>query len=440
VQGENLLNNTTVGRVMLPVLVRILSPSLETMIVFCAPRSMPMLAILFSARCFWNTAPQATLKSSTDTQTEEMGNQPRGLLSSLGAESGNGDITDVYGPDPTLREPTRAVAFEPPRFRPDDPEIASYLAEHGYAVVSGVANPKEIDEAAKLFWNYLENESGMMRVDPSTWTDENFSKIGSTRSGIIFYRGIQHSDVLWFARSLPKVKSAFQQVYGTDDLITSYDGANIFRPWHLKDSDTYSKTHSGWYHVDQGRLLLGFQCVQGLVTLKDVNAATGGFCCVPGSHLYHDQVLETDLSHNPQRNYIPIPQDFRPTGAELPLREILVVCQAGDLILWDSRTIHCNTPALTDPVTPPTPPPPLQSDALLRMVCYVCMTPTAKASEEILRQRVQLFEHAIGTNHWPHHFNGMNVESALEGKTRTKDFSALPLHQRALISGERPPP
>jgi hypothetical protein len=42
-----------VGRVMLPVLVRILSPSLETMIVFCAPKSMPTLAILL---CFWKTA------------------------------------------------------------------------------------------------------------------------------------------------------------------------------------------------------------------------------------------------------------------------------------------------------------------------------------------------------------------------------------------------
>jgi hypothetical protein len=368
-----------------------------------------------------------------------MGN--RNAKAQLGSLAGSEtvDRSDIYGPDPTLREPIRAVAFEPPRFQPDDPQIAAYLAEHGYAVVSEVANLEEIGEAATLFWSFLERECGMKRDDPGTWTDENFSKIGSSRSGIIFYRGIQHSDALWFVRCLPKVKTAFQQVYGADDLITSYDGANIFRPWHRKDSDTYSKTHSGWYHVDQGKLLPGFQCVQGLVTLKDVNASTGGFCCIPASHLLHDQVLQTDLSRNPERNYIPIPEDFHPTGVDLPLREILVVCRAGDLILWDSRTIHCNTPALIDPVIPSTPPP-FQSDALLRMVCYVCMTPTARASEEVLQQRVQLFEHAVGTNHWPHHFNGMKVESAIEGKAKVKDISTLSAHQKALIQGEQRPP
>jgi hypothetical protein len=51
-----------VGRVMLPVLVRILSPSLETMIVFCAPKSMPTLAILL---CFWKTAAATSNHSST---------------------------------------------------------------------------------------------------------------------------------------------------------------------------------------------------------------------------------------------------------------------------------------------------------------------------------------------------------------------------------------
>merc|ERR1712176_390145 len=27
-------------------------------------------------------------------------------------------------------------------------------------------------------------------------------------------------------------------------------------------------------------------------------------------------------------------------------KKILVCCKAGDLVLWDSRTIHCNSPAL----------------------------------------------------------------------------------------------
>jgi hypothetical protein len=383
--------------------------------------------------------PQSIAKHIIIIPVELVFSSPRKMGNFLAKSSAAGattnDNSDVYGLDPTIQEPpSRVVAFEPPRFQPDDPNLSLYLAENGYAVVSGVASHEEIAEASHLFWNFLEKETLMRRDDASSWTDENFTKIGSTRSGIIFYRGIQHSDALWFVRCLSKVKRAFQQVWGTDELIVSYDGGNIFRPWHLKESDTYSKTHSGWYHVDQGKLQPGFQCVQGLVTLKDVNASTGGFCCIPGSHHYHDQVLQTDTSNNPERNYIPIPSDFQPTGVEIPQREILVSCRAGDLILWDSRTIHCNSPAITDPVIPPSLPP-NQSDALLRMVCYVCMTPTARASETILRHRVDLFECGIGTNHWPHLFNGMNIESAIEGKPRVKQFADAPLSQQKLISG-----
>jgi hypothetical protein len=321
--------------------------------------------------------------------------------------------------------------YEPPSFSPDDPHLASYLAEHGYVVVREVADGEEIARATELFWSFLTKESGMRNDCPKTWSDQNFSKVGIPRNGILFHRGIQHSDLMWFIRCLPKVKSAFQHVYQTDDLITSYDGANIFRPWHLLSADVHSRTHSGWYHVDQGQLLPGFQCAQGLVTLKDVTAATGGFCCIPGSHLYHDQVLATDLTGNPERNYIKIPHDFSPSGVNLPLREILVLCRAGDLILWDSRTIHCNTPALKRPVTP------RSSPDLLRMACYVCMTPTAMASEEVLEQRIRLFEHGIGTCHWPFQFNGMHVESTISRKARTKDYSSLPALQRALISGNQ---
>lgn len=47
----------------------------------------------------------------------------------------------------------------------------------------------------------------------------------------------------------------------------------------------------------------------------------------------------------------------------------LVCCSAGDLVLWDSRTVHCNSPALE---------PDAQQQAVpdfIRAVAYVCMTP-----------------------------------------------------------------
>ena len=74
---------------------------------------------------------------------------------------------------------------------------------------------------------------------------------------------------MWFVRTRPKVKQAFSQVWGTDDLITSFDGCGVFRPWGFNPD---WKTDGGWWHVDQNSRLSGgngYECVQGLVNLFD---------------------------------------------------------------------------------------------------------------------------------------------------------------------------
>jgi hypothetical protein len=63
------------------------------------------------------------------------------------------------------------------------------------------------------------------------------------------------------------VKQIFKQIYNTNDLISSFDGCNIFRPYLneiiYKDNDDFKdiKTHNGWFHVDQGKSLSIFLSV-----------------------------------------------------------------------------------------------------------------------------------------------------------------------------------
>ncbi len=157
-------------------------------------------------------------------------------------------------------QPLHIVPYQSPRFDASDPQLAEYLKEHGYAVIKNVATPEEVDIAKSLLWQFLEKKAFMKRDDPSTWTDANFCKLGSTRNGILAFNGINHSEFLWYLRLLPKVKLAFSQIFQTDDLITSFDGGNIFRPWHSPQADEFSKTSSGWFHVDQGKTLRG-ECI-----------------------------------------------------------------------------------------------------------------------------------------------------------------------------------
>eukprot|EP00622_Pseudochattonella_farcimen_P003726 FR738958.1.p1 GENE.FR738958.1~~FR738958.1.p1 ORF type:complete len:146 (+),score=5.17 FR738958.1:41-439(+) len=74
----------------------------------------------------------------------------------------------------------------------------------------------------------------------------------------------------------------------------------------------------------------------------------------------------------------------------------LVEANAGDLILWDSRTVHCNTPALRDD--------PHDSPELIRAAAHVCMTPARWAFASAISERVAAYEHSHGSSHWPHDF------------------------------------
>lgn len=157
--------------------------------------------------------------------------------------------------------------------------------------------------------------------------------------------------------------------------------------------------------MDQNAALPGKDgrvCVQGLVTFTDATPETGGLCVIPGSHKGFKELCQRAHSHR-------LPGDFVPVQAGDPVFELggrLVCAKAGDLLLWDSRCVHCNTPGVGEPGT-------LgagsdsKTDAaaaaeLLRVVGYVCMTPAGWASRDILGKRKDAFIHHVGTNHCPH--------------------------------------
>lgn len=78
----------------------------------------------------------------------------------------------------------------------------------------------------------------------------------------------------------------------------------------------------------------------------------------------------------------------------------------GDLILWDSRTIHYGS----EPET---------SSNTIRTVIYAAYTPARLASEETLALRKQVFEAYEGTSHWPHdNINRRDKITYLEDGTR----------------------
>lgn len=272
-----------------------------------------------------------------------------------------------------------------PRFALGDPAWLEHLEAEGYAVVAEVVDEASVEQAKDLLWQFLEESVGCKRACPTTWTDERLERLGSVRNGILNNNGVNQSSFLWYVRTLPGIQQAFARIWGSSELLVSFDGANLFRPWN----HGFRKTQCGWWHVDQGKGRQGRHCIQGLLSLFPANGRTGGLTVVPKSHSRHSEVVEDQ--QNPSQDYFAV-QPFDPVMQEGVRR--LVCCHAGDLVLWDSRTVHANAPAPEQPVGP--------DDELLRAVAYVCMTPKKWAADDVRRRRRAAYEEGRGSSHWPH--------------------------------------
>uniref|UniRef100_A0A6A7G2X7 Phytanoyl-CoA dioxygenase n=1 Tax=Hirondellea gigas TaxID=1518452 RepID=A0A6A7G2X7_9CRUS len=298
-----------------------------------------------------------------------------------------------------------------------------HLEEHGFVVFSSIISCEEIKTAKDLFWDWMEALNGnISRFDHSTWKSEGWP--GRLNNGIIYQNGIGQSDYLWYLRTRPNVKEVFRHVWETNDLITSFDGCCSFRPWK---TDPSWRTYGGWYHFDQSAQKKGKHCVQGILSLTDATAETGGLVILKDSFSKFDYLSKRFSAKFKKRKA----QDFISTPKYdeiLTSQPLLVTCKAGDLILWDSRTIHCNSPALSLPATLDQidVESPLKKRSkscnsfddsksedsivsasnteLIRLIAYICMTPFSKASKEIIENRKEAVREYVTTSHWPHQF------------------------------------
>ena len=171
---------------------------------------------------------------------------------------------------------------------------------------------------------------------------------------------------MWNIRSNRNIKRVYSRVWNTNELLVSFDGCGVYRDWRY---DSRWKTKGGWYHVDQNPIKKPDRCcVQGFVSLTNQNETTGGLIVIPYTHLRFAQIKE--LGRRP-KDLIMIPRNHPILDRGRAIGKF-IQCQAGDLVLWDSRLVHCNSPAFyveerhkNEPV------------GFLRIVAYVSMSPTA---------------------------------------------------------------
>ncbi|KAF7540418.1 hypothetical protein G7054_g1314 [Neopestalotiopsis clavispora] len=257
------------------------------------------------------------------------------------------------------------------------------LIKDGYVVLKGVVPTERAQHYLDSIFSWLETfPYGFKKDDPSTWGPEHLP--AHVKSGMYHGYSVSHEKFFWDARLEPSIIDAFAKIWGTDELLVSFDGVNLTLP------SANRPAVGAWPHVDQSPLRKGLQCVQGLLNLAPNGPDDGGLIVMKGSSALNEEYFATHKSS--QKTWGPADwfgfsekdvEWFKSKGCEI----IKVCAEPGDLILWDSREVHYNELPKSDAV---------------RSVLYMCYTPASYAAPEDLKKKAELFESHVGTTHWPH--------------------------------------
>lgn len=336
---------------------------------------------------------------------DEQGGRTGPIETALTEQGGNDAAQRMLGFDSEVlltpeKEPRRRQVgcITPEAFAVGDVAMRSHLAEDGFAVVRAAVGPPQLAVLRDSLWQFLESTTGMQRGDASTWGG---SFPGPSHLGMLSWAGIGQSDFMWHARTAEGVTASFEVAWGLEPgtpLFTSFDGCAFFRPPQLEPSWA-SQGALSWLHIDQGTLKPSLCGIQGALLLYDQTVSSGGLVLVPRSHRRHQRILDSVGRHSGADDFLPISADSPALeGLDDPA---LVLARAGDLLLWDSRTVHASAPASA---AAPIPTDPDGTVRPSRAAAYVCMVPAATHlldKPQLARERALAAMHWITTTHWP---------------------------------------
>jgi len=265
------------------------------------------------------------------------------------------------------------------RFAFDDTDHwLPFLMENGFVVVSNVVNEADCQKALKDMKECFKNLSPLLTDDEETWTkDENWPFL--LHGGMVQYVG--HSNFQWDMRE--KTAKVFTKIWNCEetDLATSFDGFCYMdgkRGYEPKDP-------IGNAHTDQSPLRDFLWSIQGLVNLCDSGEDDGGLVVVPKSHKIHKEYMK-ELGHGDYaHDWYRFTDDDKEGNAIF--KDYVKVCgKAGDFMMWDSRTFHCNTVPTTSNI---------------RAAIYVCEVPKKMVPEESRKERERAWKERRCSSHQP---------------------------------------
>jgi hypothetical protein len=212
--------------------------------------------------------------------------------------------------DGTIAELGESEPLEPV-FDADD---LAFWDANGYVVLHDAAPPERLRDAERAIWAFLDMDA----ETPATW-------YGGAHS--IWVPLLQHP-ALWANRRSPRIRSAFAQLWGRNDLWVTVDQAGMNPPetaaWKFPGPDL---------HFDVSLVAPVPFGVSGILYLTDTAEDQGAFTCVPGFHKRIDAWLDA------------MPAGTDPRAFDLKRLDAKHIAgSAGDLIVWHQALPHGSSP------------------------------------------------------------------------------------------------
>jgi hypothetical protein len=213
-------------------------------------------------------------------------------------------------------------------------QAADDLDKLGYAVIRGVYSNEEAEKIHSDMWSCLEKATeGKLHRDLD-YTKKKAMDLLPHQHGIIHSYRINHAPPIRQVRRDPRILNIFASFYGTDQLTSSMDRINFKFPGKVYES------RKPWPHVDQDPRLLGRVSIQSYLSLTDSGENAPGNRLYQGSHLVFDTFFkDRRLEKGPVDNWVTL-SDEEATKLEKTCPLVKPVLGKGDMLFWDSRTVH----------------------------------------------------------------------------------------------------
>jgi hypothetical protein len=211
-------------------------------------------------------------------------------------------------------------------------EDLAFWDAHGYVVLHDAVPQGNCRAAVEAICEFL----GVDRHNPDTW-------YGGVQGHSIWIP-LLHHQALWANRDSPRIRRAYAQLWGREDLWGSVDQAGFNPP--EKPGWLFPGPHLHWDVSINQPIPFG---VQGILYLADVEADQGAFVCVPGFH----RTIEGWLRG--------LPDGADPRKQDLSHLAVPIAGRAGDLVIWHHALPHGSSP---------------NRAALPRIVQYINMRPS----------------------------------------------------------------